>query len=288
VIHLSSLIALPSSSFVSSSFSHIRLRSSLFTYTGSRSAPSIWRRPSVAKKVSGASTKDQQEVLSKTYSIIDVPGTFECLQAFYDVASDDDVLQTAAASIERAVLRCPEFQSENLSGGAQKLEGEEAMHSRFFSAFHLWWASLDQESHPVLWFHEHRLFTLSKVDAIGFFNIEQPEQHLQPAVLMEFVLETTTPFHKKLAQLQAQARNACHVSHNDLLPHFLGVLFDPSTFKFEVHAFVGAEEKSLADVILVRGNRAQLPALLSLLQTWCSKLRTLPISASASMRLAAK
>lgn len=76
---------------------------------------------------------------------------------------------------------------------------------------------------------------------------------MQPAVLIKFVLESMTTFEKKLTQLQAQARNACHVCYSQSLPRFLCVLIDPSSFKFEVHAFVGAEAASLADVMLVPG-----------------------------------
>jgi hypothetical protein len=242
---------------------------------GDRSSSSTWRRPSIAKTVSGASAKDQTEVVSGLYSIIDVPATFKCVQAFDHPTG---VHVAASTSIVSEVQRSPHYLPEQLTSGERKLEGEEAMHSRFFSAFHRWWTSLDQNAYPVLWFHEHRLYTLSKIDVIGYFNVQQPEQHLQPAVLIEFVLESTTTFEKKLAQLQAQARNACHVCHSQSLPCFLGVLIDPSSFKFEVHAFVGAEAASLADVMLVRGGRAGLPALLSLLQVWSSHLHSLKLT----------
>jgi hypothetical protein len=244
---------------------------------GQASINTGWDRPPVATKVSGAKLSDQRAFIASGFSIVDIPQLFPCLQAFYAVHIDA-AHTIAAENIIDVVTSGPQFESKELIAGHAKGEGEVSLHSRFFTAFVQWWSKLES---TVLWFHEHRLYTESQVDMMGFIDVRKPERYMQPTVLVEFVLESTTPFAKKVAQLQAEARNACHVGHKSHPALFLGVLIDPSTIKFELHAFTSADRQSLADVVVVSGGKGDLSRLLALLQTWCSAAHILPAGATA-------
>jgi hypothetical protein len=232
-------------------------------------AVEVWACPPVAKKVSGANASDHQGAITFGFGIVDVPWALPALETYF--RNDEE---KAADSIFNAVDRPPRYEEAQLKGGHSKLEGEEPMHSRFFSAFHKWWCVTMPDSN-VVWYHEHRLYTTSTIDMVAFFTSDHPVFCLTPAVLIEFTLESTTAFNKKIAQLHSEARNACHVFSDDLLPAFLGILIDPSTFKFEVHAFHGSSNRQLADILLVRGKKQEVGQLLSMLKEWCSKFISL-------------
>jgi hypothetical protein len=225
--------------------------------------PSEWRCPAFASTVSGAKSHDHKDIVLPGVSLLDFPPALSALNAFY--RSNEE---KAAQEIIDTVENGPSYQKTHRKGGEEGSEGEVSLHSRFFTALHKWWCC-DVNASDITWFHEHRLFTTSQVDITAWKVHSTPITWYQPLVLVESVLESTTDFPKKRAQLQAEARNACHVVREEILPIFLGVLIDAAALKFEVHVYHGADVAKLADMLLVKGERNDLGRLLALLRCWC-------------------
>jgi hypothetical protein len=144
--------------------------------------------------------------------------------------------------------------------------------SRIFSAFHAWWENQDTGSTV---FHEHELYTKSAVDFL--FCKKNAANYAEPTLIVEFVTESTTPFHTKLHQLRQEARNAFQLFPETSAGCVMGVLLDPVTFAFEVHVMREVDDKNsvkFTSVSLIQdGTEQQLSNLLALMCVWCKQLQ---------------
>jgi hypothetical protein len=121
-------------------------------------------------------------------------------------------------------------------------------------------------------FHEHELYTKSGADFL--FCKKNDDNYAEPALIVEFVKQTTTKFGIKLHQLRQLARNAFQLFSDSSAGCVMGVLLDPVTFDFEVHVMrevADGKKINFTSVQLVTGDKEQLPNLLALMRTWCKQ-----------------